>query len=255
MWIGHCGFSYHLQGYEETRETGYDSFLLRLQTEGFAKSKIEDQHYPLEYGDIILVPPGSYYQLEIDPSTPSGDFHLFAKGNWIEQWWNELNQPFHVKISEVKQITTLWNFLSTETRRPKTEQNQALIKYFFKIICLLIQQETVARSAIERPYVVTEMMRYIEEHALETFKVEDVAKSVDLSVSRSVHLFKEHTGKTMIEYAQDIRLTAALNQMKYTNLTLDHIAENCGFGNYPYFHRVFKKMYGTPPGKYRQTLR
>src|SRR5699024_12200241 len=112
-------------------------------------------------------------------------------------------------------------------------------------ICLFIQQETVARFSQNRPFVVTEMMRYIEEHALESFMVEDVANSVDLSVSRSVHLFKEYTGKTMIEYAQHIRLTSALNQMKYTNLTLNHIAENCGFVNYPYFHRVLKNYMGN----------
>ena len=254
LWIGHCNYSYHLEGYEDIRHQSYDSFLMRLQTEGSAEATIEDQHFLLEYGDIILVPSGCYYHLKVHPDTPSGDFHIFANGDWIDHWWTELNQPFHVKVSDAKQMTTLWNFLSTETRRPPTEQNHELIGYFFKSICLLIKQESIARSAKKRPFVVTEMMRYIEEHALDTFMIEEVARSVDLSVSRSVHLFKEYTGKTMIEYAHDIRLTAAISQMKYTNMTLDHIAENCGFGNYPYFHRVFKKAYGQAPGQYRRTL-
>lgn len=254
MWVGHCDYSYHLEGYEDIRQESYDSFLMRLQTEGSAEVTIGDQHFSLEYGDMVLVPSGCFYHLKINPSSPSGDFHLFSNGDWLDRWWDELDRPFLVKISDVNQMTTLWRFLSTETRRPPAEQNHELIGHFFKSMCLLIKQDIIARSAKNRPFVVTEMMRYIEEHALDTFMIEEVASSVDLSVSRSVHLFKEYTGKTMIEYAQEIRLTAALSQMKYTNMTLDHIAENCGFGNYPYFHRVFKKVYQQPPGKYRRSL-
>jgi AraC family transcriptional regulator of arabinose operon len=40
--------------------------------------------------------------------------------------------------------------------------------------------------------------------------------------------------------------------MKYTSLTLEQIAEDCGFGTYPYFHRVFHKKYGVAPGIYRR---
>lgn len=254
MQIEHCGFSYHLDGYEDRRKNGYDTFLIRLQVEGFAKATIADKNYSLEKGAIILVPAKHHYHLQIKQSSPSGDFHLLGEGDWLNQWWDDLNRPFHVSIRDIEQISTLWNFLITETRRPPTEQNQELMEYFFKSICLLIQEETIARSAKKRPFIVTEMMRYIEEQALDTFMIAEVASSVDLSVSRAVHLFKEYTGETMIEYAQHIRLTAAMNQMKYTNMTLDHIAVNCGFGNYPYFHRVFKKAYGKPPGKYRRTL-
>lgn len=95
-------------------------------------------------------------------------------------------------------------------------------------------------------------MRYIEEHATTVFKVEDVAKHAGLSVSRSVHLFKSAVGKTIMEYTQEIRLAAALERMKYTTHTLEQIAEDCGFGTYPYFHRVFKKKYGVAPGMYRR---
>lgn len=254
MNFSHSGYSYHHDGYEDLRPDGFDRFLVRLQIEGTAEATISDKTYTLKKGDIVLVPAHLHYHLKIKQTIPSGDFHLFGDSEWIDNWWNSLNKPFHVKIGNIEQITTLWNYLTTETRRPNTERNHELIESLFKSICLLIKRETVARTAQNRPFVVTEMMRYIEDHALGSFMIEDVANSVDLSVSRSVHLFKKYTGKTMIEYAQHIRLSSALNQMKYTNLTLDHIAENCGFGNYPYFHRVFRKAYGQPPGEYRRTL-
>ena len=85
------------------------------------------------------------------------------------------------------------------------------------------------------------MMRYIEEHATSTFKVEEVAKHVSHSLSRAVHLFKSSIGQTMIVYAIEVRLNAAIERMKYTSMTLEQNAEECGFGTYPYFHKVFRK--------------
>ncbi|WP_067841693.1 AraC family transcriptional regulator [Amphibacillus sediminis] len=252
MKVGHCGYSFHTNGYDETRKQGFDSFLIRLQTEGHAEAMLNQQSYSLDKGDMIIVPAHHRYQLKIEPNQLSGDFHLFGEGKWLDNWWENLSKPFHVKISNIEQVTTLCNFLATEMRRPSSEQSQELMEHFFKSICLLIQQEMVARSAKKRPFVVTRMMRYIEAHALGPLTIQEVAEDVELSVSRAVHLFKEHTNQTMIAYAQHIRLTAAINQMKYTNMTLERIAENCGFGNYPYFHRVFKKNYGEAPGRYRR---
>ena len=52
-----------------------------------------------------------------------------------------------------------------------------------------------------------------------------------------------------------MRLSFALDQMKYTDSTLEEIAENTGFGTYTYFHRVFKRKMGEAPGAYRQKYR
>ncbi|UUZ97522.1 helix-turn-helix transcriptional regulator [Paenibacillus sp. P25] len=72
-----------------------------------------------------------------------------------------------------------------------------------------------------------------------------------MSLSRAVHLFKACYGKTMIQYALEIRLNAALERMKYSSMTLEQIAETCGFASYSYFHRVFRARYGVSPAQYR----
>ncbi|SEO00882.1 transcriptional regulator, AraC family [Amphibacillus marinus] len=252
MKVGHCGYSLHTNGYDETRKVSAGAFFIRLQTEGKATTTVNQQTFPLEKGSITIIPSDNWYRLEIADSETSGDFHLFGKDAWINRWWASMDKPFHVKIHDIDQISALWRFLASETRRPPTEQNNDLKMHLFKSICLAIKQDRQERSALNYPFVVTKMKRFIEENALAGLTIQDVAAEVDLSVSRAVHLFKEHTNRTMIEYAHHIRLTTAVNHMAYTNMTLEHIAEKCGFGNYPYFHRVFKRTYGTSPGKYRK---
>lgn len=59
----------------------------------------------------------------------------------------------------------------------------------------------------------------------------------------------------MIQYAIEIRLKAAVEQIKYSNeMTLEHIAEICGFASYSYFHRVFRAHFGLSPVEYRNQI-
>ncbi|WP_182200634.1 helix-turn-helix domain-containing protein [Paraliobacillus salinarum] len=253
MKIDHCSFSFHTNGYHETNPNGLENFLVRLQTEGQSQTKIRTNTYTLEKGDIIFVPEKTYYQLDIEPGQKSGDFHLLVTGEWLTKWWHENEKPDHASLSSIEKIISLWRLLATEKLRPNHEQNHSLNTNLFKSILLMIEEEIKARHSIQRPFIVTRMMRYIEEHALEHLVLEQVANEVELSVSRASHLFKDHTGKTIIQYAQQLKLEAAINQMKYTNMTLEQIALTCGFGNYPYFHRLFTRVHRQSPSQYRKS--
>jgi AraC family transcriptional regulator of arabinose operon len=248
-----CGYSYHTHGYHSQHKSGYPSYLFRLQTEGHCEVVVKGRKMLVEKGDLLLIKPGDHYELLVKAGQNSGDYHLVCDGVWIDEWWNRTEKPDVSRIGLDDKLLALWRHIMIEKRRPTSSQNEELMSNLLRALCLTLERtisETV--PSFNRPYTVTRMMRYIEEHATTAFKVEDVARYVGLSVSRSVHLFKSSTEKTMMEYAQEIRLSAAIERMKYTNMTLEQIAEDCGFGTYPYFHRVFKKKYGVAPGTYRR---
>jgi AraC family transcriptional regulator of arabinose operon len=82
-----------------------------------------------------------------------------------------------------------------------------------------------------------------------------VARHAGLSVSRAVALYKECYGKTIIQHAMEIRMSIALERMKYSKLTFEQIAETAGFGSYAYFHRVFKNKFGLSPSQFMELQR
>jgi AraC family transcriptional regulator of arabinose operon len=252
--IGLCDYSYHTKQFYSFHETGLNDYLFRLQTEGSCEVIVNGKHIVIEKGDLLLIKPGDQYELRIEEGQNSGDYYLFCKGAWIDEWWRRTTKPTVSRIDLDEKLLTLWRHIIIEERRPPSEEHSELIGYLLRALCLSLERAVSETSlTFNRPYAVTRMMRFIEEHALTAFKIEEVAQHVGLSVSRAVHLFKSSVGKTMIEYAQEIRLSAAVDQMKYTLMTLDQIALNCGFGGYPYFHKVFKKKYGVSPGIYRRS--
>ena len=248
-----CGYSYHTQGYYSQHKSGFPGYLFRLQTEGFCEVVVKGKRRTLEKGDLLIIQPGDYYELLVEAGQSSADYHLSCKGDWVDEWWERSAKPTISKIDLDEKTMALWRHLSVEERRPSSEENKELSEYLLRALCLSLERAVNETApSFNRPYTVTRMMRFIEEHATTSFKVEEVAKHAGLSVSRSVHLFKSSVGKTMIEYALEVRLSAAMERMKYTTMTLEQIAEDCGFGSYPYFHRVFQKKYGIAPGAYRR---
>jgi two-component system response regulator YesN len=65
-------------------------------------------------------------------------------------------------------------------------------------------------------------------------------------------LFKKVTDKTYSEYLSGLRIDYACRLMELTGMSLEQIAYKCGFNDYYYFCKVFKKITGKPPLKYRK---
>ncbi|AOM84389.1 helix-turn-helix domain-containing protein [Salisediminibacterium beveridgei] len=251
--IRFSGYAHHRKGYHEDRKTPLEQYLIRLQVEGNATIRSDGVTYAISPGDLYLGRKGADYSIDIPPGQDSTDYHIFCDGSWVSEWFNHAGLPVVHNIRLDDKLLSLWRHLSIEQRRPDAGETPDLSVYLFKALLVILKQSvTEGYVSGERPFIVTKMMRSIEELAATRFQVEDVAASVGLSVSRASHLFKEHTGQSMIDYAQEIRLNMAVNQMQYTSMTLEHIADSCGFGSYVYFHRVFKHHYGKSPGQYRK---
>ena len=211
-------------------------------------------------GDLLLFQPGDPYELIIDANedgkVASGDYFMFCRGDWFKDWWERYDKVQCYQMDLDERVLALWRQIILEKRKFE-EENRELTDYLLRAFCLQIDRVVRDSSTFHSggSYTVTRMKRFIEEHATQTFKVADVARHVRLSVSRAVHLYKQSSGKTMIQYALEIRLSIAVERMKYSNLTLEQIAESCGFASYQYFHRVFTRRYGIPPKMYRDNER
>jgi AraC family transcriptional regulator of arabinose operon len=260
-----CGYSYHTERcYRGGRELELTSYLIRLQTEGKCKAIIGGKLIQISAGDLILLPPGTTYELRIEEPLPAGsevksqiksaDYFLFCQGEWMDEWWKRTPRPRRIRIELNDSMLSIWNELILEKCR-YNEDNREMISYLLRLLCLHLDRcISTTHPSTHPPYTASRMKRYIEEHAFEMFRVEDVANYAGLSVSRASHFFKECYGTSIIQYALGIRLASAVERMKYTSMSLDQISDSCGFKSYTFFHKAFKKKYGMSPADYRSRL-
>jgi len=66
----------------------------------------------------------------------------------------------------------------------------------------------------------------------------------DRHISR---LFHEHVGMTIAEYKNRLRVALAQQLLRETDLNIEVVAEQAGFGSSRHLRRAWKKVYKTPP--------
>lgn len=100
--------------------------------------------------------------------------------------------------------------------------------------------------------VVTEVLRYIEEHYRGGSLTEAAAQlHYDFYwLSREI---KHRTGKTYTELVQEKRLSQAAFLLKNTDMKITDIALQIGYDNISYFYRLCRREWGISPRTYRRT--
>jgi AraC family transcriptional regulator of arabinose operon len=236
-----------------------NTYTLRLQYEGSCSAVIHGEKHILEPGHLLLLPPGDQYELRIEPQKdkpvkPVSDFYMYCEGNWMDEWWAKQSRNSVTKMLMDPSIMNIWKQINLEKRR-RTE-NKEILDYLLRVLCLnldrIIYENSNHLPPRKQSFLVYRMKNYIEEHATENFTLQDVADHVDLSISRTVALFKSAFGKSVMQYTMDVRLSIAVERMQYSKMSLEQIAETCGFGTYSYFFRCFRSRHGVSPRDYRE---
>ena len=98
---------------------------------------------------------------------------------------------------------------------------------------------------------VNKVQEYISQHYKEEIKLEDLAAQVAMAPSAFSRFFKQHTGRSPVDYIIDVRLGAAARMLVDTSTSVSEICYACGFNNLSNFNRTFKSRRGYTPRDFR----
>jgi AraC-like DNA-binding protein len=86
--------------------------------------------------------------------------------------------------------------------------------------------------------------------------LDDLARRAGLSATRLSRLFKQQTGVALVDFRNRQRIEKFLQRYGTgQRMTMLEAALEAGFGSYPQFHRVFKRVMGCSPGSYKGGVR
>ena len=81
----------------------------------------------------------------------------------------------------------------------------------------------------------------IENSLSQTLTLQSLASSLNLSISRFQHLFKQEVGISPTKYIKDLRLQKARELLETTDLSVKQIRTKVGLRNKVHFFRDFKQ--------------
>lgn len=126
----------------------------------------------------------------------------------------------------------------------------AAAKIFEACISYIILNEMLLP---EHDKIIIESIEYIDTH-LDDVTVESLCEYLDISRTGLYETFSKKTKTGVAAFIRDKRLTRAKSLLETTDLSVKEISQECGFDDYNYFSRVFKKRYGISPKSLKKSL-
>lgn len=102
---------------------------------------------------------------------------------------------------------------------------------------------------------VSEAMLWIRHHYDQPLKIEQLAKSVSMSVSSLHHRFKALTVMSPLQYQKQIRLLEARKLLLTGKLEAATVAYQVGYESPSQFSREYRRLFGAPPLQDMQYLK
>lgn len=191
--------------------------------------------------DLLSPKESLIYQKYVRPILQSSiDCYIFSPAvNWQKDILDSLRAVFAIQesknIGEIKTLELLLKLWTVLYEHAGITEHSSL-------------SETSARAQAKLQI----MMQYIHKNYSDPISLEDIAKTVFLSKSSALNLFKKYLDTSPISYLVNYRLKRAAKLLATTDNSVVSIAQDTGFDNVGYFCRKFKQLFKLTPSEYRK---
>lgn len=103
--------------------------------------------------------------------------------------------------------------------------------------------------------IIPQVMQYIRDNYKEDLSLSSLSIKFGLSEKYLSSLFKKTSEITISQYLKTVRIDKAKEFLTTTSINLQRISFLCGYNDYFYFTKVFKKAMGITPRQYRDIHR
>lgn len=95
---------------------------------------------------------------------------------------------------------------------------------------------------------------YVFGHFKDTIDHEELARIVGLSRSALSHFFRRTTGRTLTDFANEVRVGHACHMLINTTLNISEVAYACGFQSLSHFNNTFRRIKTINPTEFRERV-
>lgn len=237
-------------------EEAYGDWILLSSDEGAWEYGIGEQSGPCAFGDVVVCPPGVTLRRR---ALSLLSYHVF-RFTWCENGDGADACPLIGKttLHDINRLSSNYAYSRDLAFRTDAASVGWKSHVLVDIVRLSLWEAEVARGrtkkAVHDP-VMAQAVVLLQQQACGEVYLRALADSLGLSPVQLTRRFAHAVGATPTVYLTQLRLQKARTLLLETDMTLDAVAEQCGFGSGFYLSRVFSQKMKMSPSHFRKTHR
>lgn len=242
-----------------TRMHYHDFYQIYFITKGQLLHRSAQQQVLLRSGDCFIIPPQFVHSIGKGQEAP--EFYAFSfrpdfSDASVLGLLPQLQAPETLRLGlklsggEIQAPEQLLECCLREFLQQAPGWETAVKGMLQAILVLFARAYGDAHPVSSHQSAVMECIQYVDAHFREDIHLETLLSRFHFSVSGFYRAFREMTGKSFQQYLTQKRLEQACYLLRSTDLPLQTVAVQCGYGDYSVFYRAFRKHVGLNPSQY-----
>lgn len=241
-----------------TRPHCHEYVELYLLEEGQREHWSDGTLYGLHAPQIITFPPHNEHYSRSMPGQSFRRVVVYARAGavlyeHVRQAFSEqirVFRPAGPGLSLIRAIVEELLHVQNE-QGARSQEEMALL--LTRLLLVLDRQDQDAAGAVPTDEsLAVRLLRHLHAHYMEPVSLDSLAQQFYVSRSHLSREFKRHTGATVVEYVNDLRVDQARRLLHETTMPISRIALDVGFSTVTHFNRVFRDRAGTTPRQLRR---
>ena len=234
-----------------------NSYLFFIVQSGSGTVEQEDRSYQLKPGDCVLIDCHKPYAQYSSDDLWSLSWVHFNSTSMPGVYQKYLERSHSVRFPSERSsayltiMDALYKAASSDSFVRDMEINELLASLLTNCMRDCWNHEAPASFAGSRRNI-EPIRQYLLEHWNEKISLADLETAFYINRFYLSKRFHETYHMTISDYLLELRINRAKEYLRFSNSSLEEIAEKCGFYDPAYFSRTFKKAEGISPSAYRR---
>lgn len=232
------------------------NYIIHLILDGKGIYRVGKQQYELSAGEGFLIRPeiSTFYQA--DPNDPWTYMWVGFDGSRAEEYLSDIGlggdaRTFHCSCtSELKRM-----LVDALKRNTSTIENdfyrESFLYSFFGMLAGSLNPKSASGDETDNLYV-RRAVEFIQNNYHYGIRVSDVADYAGVTRGYLHTLFTRFLDQSPQDYLVSYRITRAEQLLALTDLTVEGVAQSCGYSDPLVFSKLFKKRTGQTPSAFRR---
>lgn len=240
------------------RKEPISQFVLIYCVEGSGWFSLDGKKYKVKPNQYFILPAGKPHAYGADEKDPWTIYWIHFKGQLASHFAQGRDCPtdikpgIHSRISNrIDMFEEIFHILEMGYSRENLLYASSTLFHYLGTLRYLQQYRDAVHHESGKNDIVTTAIYFMKENIEKKLTLSEIAAHTGYSPSHFSVLFSQRTGYAPLAYFNQLKIQKACQLLDFTDMRINQICYKIGIEDTYYFSRLFTKIMGLSPRKYK----